>query len=111
MSSADVQGAVAQSETVEFSPEFSPILGGEYTAVVKTAGSVCLLLQVALPCALFAKNPSVLTLQGGTNAEMAPQIDYATEVFRAVLEKFGATFDFELRKRGYFPKGGGKVQI
>lgn len=42
--------------------------------------SVCLLLQVALPCALFADSSSQLSLKGGTNAEMAPQIDYTVKV-------------------------------
>lgn len=42
--------------------------------------SVCLLLQVALPCALYADAASQLCLKGGTNAEMAPQIDYTIKV-------------------------------
>jgi len=42
---------------------------------------------------------------------MAPQIDFTTEIFRPNLEKFGATFDFDLRKRGYFPRGGGHCVI
>lgn len=70
-----------------------------------------LLLQVALPCALFANSPVTFQLKGGTNAEMAPQIDFTTEVFRPNLEKFGATFDLDLHKRGYFPKGGGHVTV
>lgn len=42
--------------------------------------SVCLLMQVAMPCVLFAASPSELRLKGGTNAEMAPQIDYTVMV-------------------------------
>lgn len=42
--------------------------------------SVCLLLQVALPCALYADTSSQFCLKGGTNAEMAPQIDYTVKV-------------------------------
>lgn len=42
--------------------------------------SVGLLMQVSLPCALFAHGPSELCLKGGTNAEMAPQIDYTMKV-------------------------------
>lgn len=42
--------------------------------------SVCLLMQVAMPCVLFAASPSELHLKGGTNAEMAPQIDYTVMV-------------------------------
>ena len=42
--------------------------------------SVGLLLQVTLPCLIFAPGPSTLVLKGGTNAEMAPQIDYTVNV-------------------------------
>lgn len=47
--------------------------------------SIGLLIQVALPCALFANSMSILKLRGGTNAEMAPQFDYTTEVSTGVL--------------------------
>lgn len=62
--------------------------------------SIALLLQVALPLVLFGRSASVLHLKGGTNAEMAPQIDFTTEIFRSNLEQFGATFDFTLQRRG-----------
>lgn len=107
--SAKLKGATIGSTDIQFWP--GKIKGGTYRAQVKTAGSISLLLQVALPCILFADGPSTLNLHGGTNAEMAPQIDYTTEVFRPMMEKFGATFDFDLLRRGYFPKGGGEVII
>lgn len=107
--SAKVKGATIGSTEIEFWP--GKIKGGTYRAQVRTAGSISLLLQVALPCTLFADGPTELHLQGGTNAEMAPQIDYTTEVFRPIMEKFGATFDFDLIRRGYFPKGGGEVKV
>lgn len=107
--SAKVKGASIGSTEIEFWP--GNIKGGSYRAQVKTAGSISLLLQVALPCTLFADRSTKLNLHGGTNAEMAPQIDYTTEVFRPIMEKFGATFDFDLIRRGYFPRGGGEVII
>lgn len=72
---------------------------------------MALILQVALPVALFSDSKTTLDLKGGTNADMAPQIDFSTEIFRPNLEKFGASFDFDLFKRGYFPKGGGHCKI
>jgi len=42
--------------------------------------SVCLLMQAALPCMLFARGPTRLQLRGGTNAAFAPQIDYFIQV-------------------------------
>lgn len=84
---------------------------GEYSADTGTAGSVGLLIQVALPCILFSNGITILKLKGGTNAEMAPQIDYTTEIFRPLLERFGATFGYKILKRGYYPRGGGEVHI
>lgn len=107
--SAKTKGVSIGSTEIEFWPR--DIKGGSYKAAVKTAGSISLLLQVALPCILFADSPTKLILQGGTNAEMAPQIDYTTEVFRPIMEKFGATFDLDLLRRGYFPRGGGEVIV
>lgn len=106
---AKVRGAELGSTQVEFEPQ--SIRGGTYYADTKTAGSICLLLQISLPVILFADGEVTLELKGGTNCEMAPQIDEITEVFRPNLEKFGATFDFDLIRRGYFPKGGGHCVI
>lgn len=63
--------------------------------------SVALLLQVALPAALFANAAVSLELKGGTNADMAPQIDFMTEIFRPNLQKFGASFELDIVKRGF----------
>ena len=91
----------------------------------KTAGSICLLLQAALPCALFASagrsdsdgqqsEPIQLELRGGTNAALAPQIDYLTEVFLPLAKaRFGLPDDIviDIQRRGFFPKGGGVVKV
>ena len=42
--------------------------------------SICLLLQIALPCLLFAKERSELLLRGGTDVDMAPPINYTLKV-------------------------------
>ena len=79
-------------------------------ADTKTAGSICLLLQVSLPCALFAPGPLTLELRGGTNADMAPQIDYVTGVFAPIAARMGVHLETEICVRGYFPRGGGLVR-
>ncbi|XP_063704927.1 RNA 3'-terminal phosphate cyclase [Culicoides brevitarsis] len=106
---ANVRGAELGSSQIEFEPK--TIRGGTFTADTKTAGSIGLLLQISLPVCLFADREVTLELKGGTNCEMAPQIDEMTEILRPNLEKFGATFDFDLLRRGYFPKGGGHCVI
>lgn len=53
--------------------------------------SVGLLMQISLPCALFTDGLTELCLKGGTNAEMAPQIDYTLKV-----SAFGNSLSFYL---------------
>ncbi|XP_072942662.1 RNA 3'-terminal phosphate cyclase [Epargyreus clarus] len=109
MCQARMNGAHIGSTEIEFIP--GKLKGGRYFADTKTAGSISLLLQVALPCALMAPEPVTLELKGGTNAAMAPQIDYMDKIFRPALRKFGADFSVEIIKRGYYPRGGGHVRI
>ena len=82
---------------------------------VTTAGSICLLLQAALPCALFHQSPCQLVLKGGTNASMAPQYDYWEHVFWPTLQKQCNLpmnqVQAQVIRRGYFPKGGGEVHV
>lgn len=87
-----------------------------YSADTVTAGSITLLLQVALPLLLFSHLPvpaSTLTLHGGTNASLAPQVDYTKHIFLPFIRKHFGVDDVSLHiaKRGYFPKGGGKVLL
>ncbi|KAG7513286.1 RNA 3' [Solea senegalensis] len=104
-----LQGASIGSTDIILTP--GKIQSGSHTADTQTAGSVCLLLQLALPCALFADSSSQFCLKGGTNADMAPQIDYTLKVFKPIVEKFGVHFDCDIRMRGYYPRGGGEVQV
>ena len=91
-------------------------------------------MQVALPCLLFADRESTLVIRGGTDVDMAPPIDYFDGVFVLLAKRFGANFSCHLLQRyvakviltsgvppltpacfslarGFFPKGGGKVQL
>ena len=119
-----LQGNHLRSTTIVFTPsdddDNPPARERHLTQKIGTAGSICLLLQAALPVALFGKAPVHLTLGGGTNATMAPQYDYWHEVFLPTLQEqfgggnlssllFGITA--QVKQRGYFPKGGGQVVV
>ncbi|KAG3279583.1 RTCA-like [Ictidomys tridecemlineatus] len=104
-----LEGAEIVLTEVTFTPE--KIKGGIHIADTKTAGSVCLLMQASMPCVLFTASPSVLGLKGGTNAEMAPQMDYTMMVFKPIVEKFGFNFNCDIKMRGCYPKGGGEVIV
>lgn len=115
ISSAILTGAQNASTEIEFVPGRIN-LPDDFKADSVTAGSITLLLQVALPLLLFSNSPasaSTLTLLGGTNASLAPQIDYTQNVFFPFLRQhFGVdTVKLQILKRGYFPKGGGEVKV
>ncbi|XP_042211371.1 RNA 3'-terminal phosphate cyclase-like [Homarus americanus] len=104
-----LEGGQIGSCEVSFYPDH--ISGGRYMADTQTAGSVSLLVQSVLPCALYADSPSCFVLRGGTNAEFAPQVDYTIQVFRKVLSWFGGEFQLSINKRGFYPMGKGEVTL
>lgn len=80
------------------------------TIDIGTAGSITLLLQaVLLPC-MFAQKTHTLTLIGGTDTEWSIPIDYFTHVIVPQLRRI-CGIEVKMLKRGYYPKGGGSVQI
>uniref|UniRef100_A0A182WCS3 RNA 3'-terminal phosphate cyclase n=1 Tax=Anopheles minimus TaxID=112268 RepID=A0A182WCS3_9DIPT len=104
-----VHKAALGSTEIEFYP--GHIGHGRFVGHIQTAGSISLMLQAALPVAMFSSGPVTLDLRGGTNTDLAPQVDFLTEIFRPNMERFGASFDFDLVRRGYFPKGGGQCVV
>ena len=77
---------------------------------IGTAGSLTLLLQALLPAALFAPGKVRFRLVGGTNVSHSPPVEYFSSVLLPQLSRF-AKIDFSLLQRGYFPKGGGRLDI
>ncbi|XP_012350923.1 RNA 3'-terminal phosphate cyclase isoform X1 [Apis florea] len=114
MCNADVHGAYIGSTLLEFKPgQLNEKRNNTFLIDTGTAGCICLLAQVALPCALFFPQRDMVTLilKGGTNVPMGPHIEYLTEVLKPLLNKFGADFDFRVITRGYYPKGGGEIYL
>jgi len=92
--------------------EFVPngIFGGKYKEDIGTAGSITLLLQAVLLPSLFADSKIRLEIRGGTDVKHSPSFDY----FRYVLlpyYKIFADISVNLIRRGFYPKGGGLVEI
>jgi RNA 3'-terminal phosphate cyclase (ATP) len=83
--------------------------GGVYRFDAKTAGSTTLVLQALLPVLAFADQPSSVTLIGGTNNPLAPQVDYVINVLNPVLATMGFFYELRLVKRGFYPRGGGAL--
>jgi RNA 3'-phosphate cyclase len=78
---------------------------------IKTAGSITLLLQTILPILAFSNKKVSLTIFGGTDVPGSPTINYYKKVFAYYLEKFGVILKINVERYGFYPKGGGKVNI
>ncbi|MBR9677176.1 RNA 3'-terminal phosphate cyclase [Candidatus Woesearchaeota archaeon] len=95
-------------EDLEFTPK--PITNFSVSFDVKTAGSTTLLLQSVLLPLMFAKKSSKLTIIGGTDVSWSMPVDYLKNVMLAHLQKY-AKVELKIVKRGYFPKGNGKIEV
>lgn len=94
------------SEHLRFIPD--KFKAKNLTIDIGTAGSITLLLQsILLPC-LFHKIK--LTIRGGTDGKWAMPFDYFNEVFIPQIKNY-AEINIKLLKRGYYPKGGGEIEL
>jgi RNA 3'-terminal phosphate cyclase (ATP) len=106
---ATVEGAEPRSGTLNFLP--SRLAPGAYEQEVGTAGATTLVAQAAAIPLLRAAGPSVLRIGGGTHVAWAPPVDYLREVYATLLARLGLRLDVELQRYGFFPRGGGRIEV
>lgn len=106
---ARISGVMAGSSEITFAP--GKIKGGRYRIEIGTAGSATLLMQCLMPALLCADDPSSLQIQGGTDVQWSPTVDYFKNVFLPALSTFGAKVSLEVLQRGYYPRGQGEVLL
>lgn len=106
---AQVEGAAIGSTSLEFRP--GPIQAGDYRFAIGSAGSTSLVLQTVLPALLRAPGPSRLRIEGGTHVPMSPCADFIQHAFVPVLHGMGAEIRFRLERHGFFPAGGGAIEV
>jgi RNA 3'-terminal phosphate cyclase (ATP) len=105
---AEVEGCSLHSTYLSFKP--AKIKGGTYDIDIGTAGSITLLLQCLMPAAMHAPSPVKLTITGGTDVAWSPPIDYLRYVTLGALSRMGYECELRLVRRGYYPRGGGRVE-
>lgn len=113
---AEVRGDELGSMTLEFIPSGSA-QAGQYTFDVTeaqkggSAGAVTLVLQtVLLPLALTLGNSEV-TLRGGTHVSFSPSLTYIQQVYLPMLNRMGVQAEVRLGAWGWYPQGGGEVEL
>ena len=104
---AKVTGDSVGSSDLTFKP--GPVVAGKYHFPIGTAGATALVLHtVYLPLAR-ADGPSEVALEGGTHNEKAPCYHFLQTTWRAYLARLGLTVSLEMKRAGFYPRGGGQI--
>ncbi len=106
---ATVSGARLGSQFIKFRP--GNIKSGDYSFDIGSAGSTTLVLQTVLFPLLSTNRACSITISGGTHNPMAPPFDFIRDTFFPVLDEMGMHVQGSLERCGFFPAGGGKIQI
>lgn len=106
---ARLSGAEVGSKSFQFEP--SAPVGGDFVFDVGTAGSTMLVLQTVLPVLMLAQAPSRLRLIGGTHNPMAPPFEFIAQTFLPLIQRMGPKIQAELKRHGFYPAGGGQVEV
>jgi RNA 3'-terminal phosphate cyclase len=94
------RGIQLNSSELSFHPRKLPDAGSAYEVDCQSAGSTALMIQASLPALLFASGECCVTIRGGTNATMAPPLDYIVHVFSPVARRaFDLDAGIEITKR------------
>jgi RNA 3'-terminal phosphate cyclase (ATP) len=102
-----VTGAEIGSRELVFEPGW--LRGGNYSFAIGTAGSSTLVLQTVLPPLLTAAEPSTVRITGGTHNRGSPPFDFLQRAFLPLLVRMGAKVELQLRRHGFYPRGGGEI--
>lgn len=106
---AKVEGLFIGSTRIRFSPR--GVRPGSYRFDIGTAGSVTLMLQAIIPALSLSGAECELEIVGGTDVKWSPTSNYFKLVFLKALKRIGIDVDFEIKRRGYYPRGGGIVKV
>ena len=109
ISDAKVIGAELESTELKFIP--NNIKNTDLVEDIGTAGSISLILQVLIPVVGILQKKLSLKIKGGTNVSWSPSIEYTQQVLREAYQRMGIEFSLDVIKRGYYPKGGGEIQL
>lgn len=106
---AKVEGLSVGSTSIKFFP--SKIDDMQLKEDIGTAGSIPLILQVLIPSVSISKKKLNISIIGGTDVLWSPTSDYTRFVLREAYSRLGINFQMDIQRRGYYPRGGGVVNV
>jgi RNA 3'-terminal phosphate cyclase (ATP) len=106
--SASLEGASLGSACLKFIPK--EVLSREYSFHIGTAGSTSLVYQtIFFPLALRGNSVSLVNITGGTHVPWSPPFEFLKEEWLLFMKRIGFRADLELKRAGFYPKGGGEI--
>ncbi len=103
------EGLSVGSTTIRYSP------GDEVKDFIRidvgTAGSITLMLQSLVPALGFKGKEVKLRLIGGTDTRWSPTSEYFMRVVLPFFNLVGLSVSMKVIRRGYYPRGGGIVDV
>ncbi|RMW38904.1 MAG: RNA 3'-phosphate cyclase [Nitrosopumilus sp.] len=109
ISNSKVFGDEIGSTELKFIP--GEIKNSKLSENVGTAGSISLILQVLIPIVAISQKKLDLSIKGGTDVQWSPTMFYTQHVLREAYSRMGINFSVDLKKRGYYPKGNGEMNL
>ncbi|NPA86152.1 MAG: RNA 3'-terminal phosphate cyclase [bacterium] len=109
LADAEVEGAYLGSTELVFRPR--RLVYKELELDVGSAGSLPLIIQALAPLVTVLERPVTVKLTGGTDVPHSPSFDYMRYIFCKAVGVLGARLELLLEKRGFYPRGGGKVTV
>lgn len=107
---AKLTGDEAGSRFLRVEPQH-PVAPGDYHFTIGTAGAAPLVVQTVLVPLALVSGPSRVTVTGGTHVPHSPAADYVEHIYLPALEKAGIRAKFSYSAAGFFPKGGGQIDV
>ncbi len=109
VSGAEISGDAIGSRELVFKP--GAVRHGTYRFAIGSAGSATLVLQTVLPALLASAGSSSIVFEGGTHNPMAPPYDFVERAFLPIVRGMGANVTARLVSYGFYPAGGGRVEV
>mmetsp|Transcript_99050 Transcript_99050/g.236355 ORF Transcript_99050/g.236355 Transcript_99050/m.236355 type:complete len:1014 (-) Transcript_99050:67-3108(-) len=109
LTSATLEGDKVGSCQVTFVPK--KLKEGSFSTNPKTAGAISLTVQAGLFPLAFAGGTSEVEMRGGTDVDFSPPFDFMLRALAPSVERMGVKMTADCQHRGFFPTGGGLVNL
>ena len=106
---AKIGGLEVGSTSIQFEP--GDIEDSNIKEEIGTAGSIPLICQTLIPAVSVCGKQLTLEISGGTDVPWSPTSDYTNFVLKEAYHRMGINFSLDVKKRGYYPKGGGIIRL